>query len=194
MKKIVFATQNKNKLVEVRNLLPQYEVLGLPDLAPDIDIPETAHTFEGNAALKVDYVTEKFGYDCFSDDSGLEIIALNNEPGIYSARYGGEPGNHVKNIEKVLAKIQGKTQRNARFVTVIALNFNGKQYFFEGEVKGKIIDKPTGNGGFGYDPIFIPDGYDKTFAQMTMEEKTKISHRGKAVAKLISFLNKTRSH
>ena len=186
--KLVFATNNAHKLEEVRAMLPQFEILSLADIDCHDDIPETADTFQGNAALKADYITEKYGLDCFSDDSGLEIVALQGAPGVYSARYAGEPVNHEKNIEKVLQNMMGKTQRNARFITVIALNYNGKKYFFEGTVEGEILTEKHGSGGFGYDPIFKPNGYDRTFAEMTQDEKAQISHRGNAVKKLMGFL------
>ena len=186
--KLVFATNNAHKLDEVRGMLPQFEVLSLSDLNCHEDIPETADTFQGNAALKADYITEKYGLDCFSDDSGLEIEALHGAPSVYSARYAGEPVNHEKNIEKVLQNMSGETHRNARFITVIALNYKGEKYFFEGTVEGQILTGKHGTAGFGYDPIFKPNGFDRTFAEMTQEEKAKISHRGNAVKKLMDFL------
>jgi XTP/dITP diphosphohydrolase len=189
MNKLVFATNNQHKLDEVRAMIPQFEILSLADIGCTEDIPETAATFQGNAALKADYITKKYGLDCFSDDSGLEIEALKGAPGVFSARYAGEYGNHEKNIEKVLLKLNDKPNRNARFITVIALNWNGNKYFFEGTVNGKIRHEKSGSFGFGYDPIFQPDGYDSTFAEMSQVQKGSISHRGKAVEKLVSFLN-----
>ncbi|PID67748.1 MAG: non-canonical purine NTP pyrophosphatase [Flavobacteriia bacterium] len=188
MKKLVFATNNKHKLEEVRQMLPQFDIVGLEAIGCTEDIPETADTFSGNAALKADYITQKYGLDCFADDSGLQVEALNNEPGIYSARYAGEPVNHDKNIDMLLVNLKGVTNRKARFVTVIALNLNGEKHYFEGVVNGEIIDHRQGKGGFGYDPVFRPDGYDITFAEMTMEDKSAISHRGRAVKQLIQFL------
>ena len=186
--KLVFATNNAHKLDEVRGMLPQFEILSLSELNCHEDIPETADTFQGNAALKADYITEKYGLDCFSDDSGLEIEALHGAPGVYSARYAGEPVNHEKNIEKVLQNMSSETHRNAHFITVIALNYKGEKYFFEGTVEGQILTEKHGTAGFGYDPIFKPNGFDRTFAEMTQEEKAKISHRGNAVKKLMDFL------
>lgn len=188
MKKIVFATNNKNKLAEVRQMLPDYEVVGLQDIGFTDDIPETADTFEGNALLKADHITEKYGLDCFADDSGLEVEALDGAPGIYSARYAGEPVDHQKNIDKILDALKDTTNRQARFKTVIALNYQGNKYFFEGIVKGEILHKRQGDGGFGYDPIFKPESYERSFAEMTTEDKGQISHRGKAVQQLINFL------
>ncbi len=188
MKKLVFATNNKHKLEEVRHMLPQFDIVGLADIGCTEDIPETADTFAGNAALKADYITQRYGLDCFADDSGLQVEALDNEPGIYSARYAGEPVDHDKNIDKVLGKLMGMTNRKARFVTVIALNLNGEKHYFEGVVNGEIIDHRQGVAGFGYDPVFRPDGYDITFAEMAMEDKSAISHRGRAVRQLIQFL------
>ena len=188
MRKIVFATNNLNKLAEVRQMLPDFEVVGLHDLGFIEKIPETAHTFKGNAILKADYITEKFGLDCFADDSGLEVEALDGAPGIYSARYAGEPVDHNKNIDKLLDALKDKTNRQAQFKTVIALNFKGDKHYFSGIVKGEILYKRQGEGGFGYDPIFKPEGYKCSFAEMTTGEKGKISHRGKAVEQLIEFL------
>ena len=188
MKKLVFATNNDHKLNEVRAMIPNFQILGLKDLNCYEDIAETADTFHGNAALKADYITLKYGLDCFSDDSGLEVDALNGEPGVYSARYAGESVNHDKNIQKVLSNLQNNFNRKARFITVIALNYKGEKYFFEGTVEGEILNEKKGNGGFGYDPIFMPNGYQVTFAEMTQADKSKISHRGKAVEKLVKFL------
>jgi XTP/dITP diphosphohydrolase len=154
-----------------------------------VDIPETAETIEGNAILKANYVTENFGLPCFADDTGLEIESLNNEPGVYSARYAGEHKNAEDNMDLVLKKLAAKTNRKAQFKTIIALNINNQQHIFEGIVKGEITLEKSGNQGFGYDPIFQPEGFSTTFAQMTMEQKTVISHRGIAVQKLIKFLS-----
>jgi XTP/dITP diphosphohydrolase len=186
---LVFATNNINKLKEVRALLPDFiELLSLSDINCFEDIPETATTLEGNAILKADFVTRKFKLNCFADDTGLEVESLNGAPGVFSARYAGKDGNSEKNIEKLLNNLKNNSNRIAQFKTVIALNLSDKQYLFEGICKGTIIEEKCGNKGFGYDPIFIPDGYSKTFAEMNIEEKGKISHRGKAIQQLIYFL------
>jgi XTP/dITP diphosphohydrolase len=188
--KLVFASNNKNKILEIASLLPSHiSVLSLEDIGCFEDIPETAETIEGNAALKADYVTAQFGYDCFADDSGLEIFALGGEPGVYSARYAGEQRNSDDNMNKVLAALENKTDRTAQFKTVIALNINGEKHQFTGIIKGEITVEKIGSQGFGYDPIFRPDRMSATFAQMSMDEKAHISHRGIAVRQLISFLN-----
>ncbi|SDM01506.1 XTP/dITP diphosphohydrolase [Pedobacter antarcticus] len=187
-KKLVFATQNKHKTQEVSAILNgTYEVLNLLDIGCDTDIPETADSFAGNASLKSKYVAQNFGLDCFADDSGLEVKALNDEPGIYSARYAGGGGDRA-NLELVLKKMEGTADRRARFVTVISLLINGEEHFFEGRVNGTLREKPSGEAGFGYDPIFQPDGYSVTFAEMSGEEKNAISHRGLAMKQLIAFL------
>ena len=152
------------------------------------EIPETAATIEENAIMKANYVTQKYGYNCFADDTGLEVEALNGEPGVFSARYAGEQRNADDNMNKVLNALSNETNRNAQFKTVIALNLNGKQHLFTGIAKGEITLEKTGNQGFGYDPIFKPQGYDVTFAQLSLEEKGVISHRGKATEQLIAFL------
>lgn len=191
--KIVFASNNKNKIREIKNQLPStIELVSLEDIGCTEDIPETASTIEGNAILKADYVTTHYQLPCFADDTGLEIEALNGEPGVYSARYAGEAKDSNANMELVLKKLDHINNRNAQFKTVIALNINGQQHLFTGIVKGTITEQKTGEEGFGYDPIFQPIGYDKTFAQMSLTEKSKISHRGKAVEELISFLNSLR--
>jgi len=188
IKQLVFATNNVNKTKEVSNLLAgQYEVLNLKDIGCTTDIPETADTFAGNAGLKSRFVVENFNLDCFADDSGLEVEALNNEPGIYSARYAGQRGDEA-NLELVLQKMQGQQNRTARFITVISLIQNGEEFLFEGVIQGTIRESPAGNNGFGYDPVFQPDGYQITFAEMDMEQKNKISHRAIAMRKLIVFL------
>lgn len=187
---IVFATQNSNKAREIQALLPRsIEIQTLSDIRCDEDIPETAVTLEGNASQKSHYVLEKFGFNCFADDTGLEIEALNGEPGIYSARYAGEDKNAEKNMNLVLEKMKGIENRKARFRTVISLIVDGEEHLFEGIVDGEITFEKSGKEGFGYDPIFKPTGYDKTFSEMTMEEKNEISHRGKAVNKLVEFLS-----
>ncbi len=186
---LVFATNNAHKLEEVQQMVGDKFVLkSLADIGCDDDIPETGVTFQENAKQKTDYLFQKYSIDCFGDDSGLEIEALNGEPGVYSARYSGSR-DMEKNIDLVLEKLQGQEDRKARFKTVISLFLQGEQYFFEGTVEGRIIAGRTGTAGFGYDPIFIPDGYDQTFAEMSLEEKNKISHRSKAVSKLVEFLN-----
>jgi len=188
--KIVFATNNKNKIKEIKVLLPpNVNILSLKDINCLEDIPETADTLHGNAFLKANFVKQNYSYNCFADDTGLFIDALNGEPGIYSARYAGEDGNSQKNIAKVLSKLKGVVNRNAHFTTVISLLINDKKYFFEGSVYGKISETIMGTDGFGYDPVFIPDGYNVSFAQMQLSEKNKISHRAIATKKLIVFFN-----
>lgn len=190
MEKLIFATNNPNKLKEVQKMLGnQYEVLGLNDIGCTEDIPETADTLEGNATIKSKYVFDKFGYNCFADDTGLEIDALNGEPGVISARYAGVDKDAEGNMKKVLKKMNGETNRTARFRTVISLFLNGEEYLFEGIVNGTILEEKHGEKGFGYDPIFMPEGYKLSFAELDMEVKNKISHRGRAVAKLIEFLS-----
>jgi len=185
---LVFATNNKHKTQEIQLLLEgQYEVLNLSDIGCDEDIPETGNSFAENASLKSSYVVTKFQLDCFADDSGLEIEALNNEPGIYSARYSGVRDDR-QNLELVLHKLNGVANRNARFKTVISLNHKGGHFLFEGVINGTIRHIPAGDQGFGYDPIFEPSGYDITFAEMTMDEKNRISHRARAMKQLIAFL------
>lgn len=187
--KLVFASNNKNKIKEIQLLVPNdIQILSLEDIGCVEEIPETADTIEGNAILKANYVTQKYGYDCFADDSGLEVDVLNGEPGVFSARYAGEPKNDDNNLDKLLSNLKDKTNRKANFKTVICLNLNGEQNLFTGIINGKIIDKKIGNNGFGYDPIFVADGYLKTFAELSIEEKSNISHRGIAVKKLIDFL------
>ena len=190
IQELVFATNNAHKTEEVAKLLaPDYNVLSLKDINCLVDIPETGNTFAENATLKSTYVFDNFGLDCFADDSGLEVDALNNEPGIYSARYSGEKNDTV-NLEFLLQKMQGLTNRKARFKTVISLLKNGENHLFEGVIEGTIRTAPSGTNGFGYDPIFVPNGYDVTFAEMEMSEKNKISHRALAMQKLIAFLKK----
>lgn len=189
MKKLVFATNNKHKLEEVRSVLHnQMEILGLHDIGCDADIPETAPNLEGNALLKARYVYENFGYDCFADDTGLEVFALHGEPGVYSARYAGESHDAQLNMEKLLLNMQNIDDRKARFRTVIALIENGKTSYFEGIIPGEIIREKKGNTGFGYDPVFVPDGYTETFAELGADVKNKISHRALAVEQLLNYL------
>jgi len=186
---LVFATNNKHKLLEIKTLLPNYKIISLAEINCFDDIPETKNTLQGNAILKANYITKKFGFNCFADDTGLEVEALNNEPGVYSARYAGKDGNSEKNMEKLLVNLTNKKNRKAQFRTVVALNLDGEQYLFEGICKGSILEKKQGESGFGYDPIFQPLGFKKSFAEMSLKEKGKISHRGQAIKKLVEFLN-----
>ena len=195
MKKLVFASNNAHKLEEIRAILgTQYEVKSLKDIGCEVDIPETGSTFRENALQKATYVKEHFGFDCFADDSGLQVEALGGEPGVYSARYAVKNGVLVEgnkdddNMNVLLEKLANEENRKACFRTSIALIFEGETHFFDGTVEGHIIREKRGNGGFGYDPIFIPDGYDKTFAELGNEVKNGISHRARAVAKLSDFL------
>ena len=189
--KLVFASNNKNKIQEIQALVPNIiQIVSLEEIGCIEDIPETADTIEGNAILKANYVTEKYGYDCFADDTGLEVDALNGAPGVYSARYAGEQKDANDNMDKLLSELKDESNRKANFKTVIALNLNGKQNLFTGIINGKIIEEKIGTNGFGYDPIFVADGYEKTFAELSMEEKSTISHRGIAVKELILFLQK----
>jgi XTP/dITP diphosphohydrolase len=188
--KIVFATNNPNKIEEIQSMLPNnIEIISLESIGCQEDIPETADTIEGNAIQKANYVLVKYGFDCFADDTGLEVTALNNEPGVFSARYAGEQRNANDNMNKLLANLEDKSNRNAKFKTVICLNLNGNQYLFTGIAKGEITLQKSGNGGFGYDPIFQPEGFSETFAEISLELKNEISHRGKATKELIEFLN-----
>ncbi|GHT37651.1 non-canonical purine NTP pyrophosphatase [Bacteroidia bacterium] len=190
MKELVFATNNQHKLEEVAAMLNrEIKLLGLKDINCREDIPETAATLEGNALLKARFVKEKYGYDCFSDDTGLEVEALDNAPGVYSARYAGEAHDAEANMRKLLAEMEGKANRAARFRTVIALILDGKEYLFEGVVRGCVIKERRGSAGFGYDPLFIPDGYTQTFAELGNGIKNTISHRAAAVSKLAAFLS-----
>ena len=187
--KLVFATNNEHKLDEVRNIVPEsFTIASLKEIDCFDDIPETAPTLEGNALQKARYIKDKFGFDCFADDTGLEVEALNNEPGIYSARYAGPGHDSEANMQKLLTNLHGIANRKARFRTAIALILDGKEYLFEGIVNGTIVDEKRGGSGFGYDPVFIPEGYTETFAEMGSDEKNKISHRAKAVEKLTAFL------
>ena len=189
--KLVFASNNKNKIQEIQALVPNtIQIVSLEEIGCFEDIPETADTIEGNAILKANYVTEKYGYDCFADDTGLEVEALNGAPGVYSARYAGEQKDANDNMDKLLFELKDKTNRKANFKTVIALNLKGKQNLFSGIIHGKIIEEKIGTNGFGYDPIFVADGYEKTFAELSMEEKSTISHRGIAVKQLIEYFTK----
>ncbi|OIQ18628.1 MAG: non-canonical purine NTP pyrophosphatase [Flavobacterium sp. MedPE-SWcel] len=189
--KIVFASNNKNKIQEIKQQLPEdIQILSLEDIGCTEEIPETADTIEGNAILKANYVTEKYGYDCFADDTGLEVEALNGEPGVYSARYAGKQKDVHDNMNKLLKALENSTNRSAQFKTVITLNLNNEQHLFTGIAKGEITSQKSGNEGFGYDPIFKPVGKNVTFAQISLKEKALLSHRGKAVTQLIAFLKK----
>ena len=191
MKKIIFATNNAHKLEEVREILKnKYEVVSLAEIGFDEDIPETADTLEGNALIKAEFINKKYGFSCFADDTGLEVLALNGAPGVYSARYAGEQHDSVANMQKLLVDMHTILDRKARFRTVVALIENDEVHYFEGEIKGQITTEPRGNEGFGYDPIFMPDGYIQTFAELGSAEKNVISHRALAVKKLAEYLQK----
>ena len=186
---LVFATNNAHKLEEVRQILgDRFKVLSLNDINCHEDIPETADTFQGNALQKARYVKEHYGYDCFADDTGLEVKALDGAPGVHSARYAGDHDSEA-NMTKLLQELEKKSDRSAQFRTVIALILNGQEVLFEGIVTGQIAtERHYGDGGFGYDPIFVPDGYTETFSQMSAQSKNLISHRGRAVRKLADYL------
>jgi len=188
--KLVFATHNKNKFKEVKAMLPHsIELLSLEDIGFYTEIPETATTIEGNAALKANYIHDKYGYNCFADDTGLEVTALNNDPGVYSARYAGKDANAQNNITKLLENLKEGTNRKARFKTAIALTLKGSEVMFIGICEGEIMHEPTGDEGFGYDPVFKPSGFEETFAQMPLSQKSEIGHRGKAMRQLIEYLS-----
>lgn len=192
MKTLLFASGNKHKIEEINAVLAPlgYQVKGLHDLGIVEDIPETGATLNENAAIKAAYLYQKFGEDCFADDTGLEVEALNGAPGVYSARYAGAPKSDAKNMEKLLGALQTATNRKAQFRTVFCLIEGGKQSFFEGKVCGSIAMEPSGSAGFGYDPVFVPAGETLTFAQMPAADKNKISHRSRAVAALMDYLGK----
>ena len=186
---LVFATNNLNKLKEVQALLPEkIKLLSLEAIGFKEDIPETKATIEGNAIQKAEYLKEHYAYNCFADDTGLEVTALNGEPGVFSARYAGDQRNAQDNMNKLLRNLENKSDRSAQFKTVIALSLNGKLHTFTGICKGTILTEKRGNKGFGYDPIFQPEGYDLTFAEIDLELKNQIGHRGKAVQQLVNFL------
>ena len=189
-RKLVFATNNAHKLEEVAAILgDQVELLSLNDIGCQADIPETAETLEGNALLKSSYIYKNYHLDCFADDTGLEVEALNGAPGVYSARYAGGEGHDAQaNMLKLLHELDGKENRKAQFRTAISLILDGKEYFFEGVIKGEIIKEKRGDSGFGYDPVFMPEGYDRTFAELGNDIKNQISHRALAVQKLCEFL------
>lgn len=194
---LVFATNNLNKLKEVQTLIPEHiQLLSLSDIGCFEDIPETQTTIKDNAIQKANYIKETYGYDCFADDTGLEVKILNGEPGVFSARYAGEQRDANDNMDKLLKALENRPNRSAQFKTVIALHLNGKLQTFNGICKGDITKTKKGTQGFGYDPIFQPKGYDETFAEMDLELKNKIGHRGKAVSQLVLFLtnNKTKPY
>lgn len=189
MNKLILATHNNHKAREFQDILPQYSVKTLADLGHDEEIEETATDLEGNSLLKAKTIFKRYGYVVISDDSGLEVNALNGAPGVYSARYAGEPRNDQRNTEKLLYKLQGASNRKAQFRTVITLMSPGNSFQFEGIVSGTIAESPRGEAGFGYDPVFVPKGYQQTFAELPADLKNKISHRANAIEKLLHFLN-----
>ena len=190
-KKLVVATNNAHKLEEIAAILgDEMELLSLKDIHCDADIPETADTLEGNARQKAMYIYENYGMDCFADDTGLEVEALNGVPGVYSARYAGDGHDSEANMQKLLHELEDKENRKAQFRTAICLILEGKEYLFEGIVKGEIIKEKRGGAGFGYDPIFVPEGHELTFAELGNDIKNTISHRARAVEKLCLFLKK----
>ena len=189
MKKIVFATNNAHKIEEIKQILAnKFTIVSLKEIGFNEEIPETGVTLAENASQKSHFIFDRYGLDCFADDTGLEVDALNGAPGVFSARYAGERCSYEDNVRKLLQEMEGKTTRTGRFKTVVSLILNGKEYLFEGSVEGKIITTPKGLSGFGYDPVFLPDGYKQTFSEMSAELKNKISHRGKAAEKLVAFL------
>ncbi|MFO8128617.1 MAG: non-canonical purine NTP diphosphatase [Bacteroidales bacterium] len=189
MPSLIFATNNEHKLKEIQNLIHGgYKIIGLRELGLDEDIPETAESLEGNALLKARYIRDRYKLDCFADDTGLEVDALGGSPGVHSARYAGEDGDSGKNIDKLLDELKGKEDRNAQFRTVIALLLGDDEILFTGKVRGRILEKRRGNDGFGYDPVFLPEGCEQTFAEMPLKEKNQISHRARAMKKLVKFL------
>ena len=188
--KIIFATANQNKANEIQKIVPQeIQILSLKDIGFEGEIPETQPTIEGNAIQKANFIVDKFAQNCFADDTGLEVEALNGEPGVYSARYAGEERDDEKNIDLVLEKLANQENRKARFKTVIALLIENQLYTFEGIIEGEIIKERRGTQGFGYDSVFVPNGFQKTFAELSMQEKNQISHRARATKKMIEFLN-----
>jgi XTP/dITP diphosphohydrolase len=192
---LLFATQNKHKALEIQKMMPSGVVVKtLQDLNCDDDIPETGDTLEENALIKARYVYQKFGADCFADDTGLEVEALNGKPGVLSARYAGEAKNADDNMNLLLHELQTLTNRNARFRTVIALIIGGKELLFEGIVNGVILEEKTGTEGFGYDPIFKPNESSDSFAEMNLEDKNKISHRGRAMTQLVHYIEASAAH
>ncbi len=191
MKKIIFSTNNIHKVMEARALLGNvFEIVSLKELGFNEEIPETGKTLSENASQKSHFIYERYGLDCFADDTGLEVDALGGAPGVYSARYAGEHATYEENVTKLLHGLEGKKNRSASFKTVVSLILDGKEFLFEGRVDGRILEQRAGNSGFGYDPVFLPDGYSETFAEISPELKNRISHRGKAMQKLITFLIK----
>ncbi len=190
IKKLVFSTHNKNKHAELQAILPDYKILNLYDLGCDTEIQESGTTLEENAFIKAEFVYKKYAIDCIADDTGLEVDFLNGAPGVHSARYAGDSCDAKANVQKLLYNMQDADNRTARFKTVIVLFLDGKPYYFNGIIEGTITREPRGNNGFGYDPVFMPKGYDKTFAQMEAKEKNTISHRALAVKQLVEFLQK----
>ncbi len=189
--KLVFATHNQNKFDEVKKLVPAHiDLVSLIDIGCFEEIPETGKTLEENARIKADHVTENYRLPCFADDTGLLVDALNGAPGVYSARYAGEQKSAGDNMDKLLIELEDQKDRSARFTTIIALNWENNRYIFKGSVEGDITLDKKGDGGFGYDPIFRPSGYEKTFAELSIETKNHIGHRGKAIRQLLSFLEK----
>lgn len=189
--KLVFATHNRNKFIEIKNLLPGHiELLSLDDIGCKEDIEETGDTIDENAIIKAEYVRSHYGFDCFADDTGLEVDSLGGAPGVYSARYAGEDKDDDANVKKLLKQLEEQNDRTARFKTVIALNLKSNENLFTGICEGFILNERRGTNGFGYDPVFLPKGYDKSFAEMDLREKSKISHRGKAFRDLIEYLSK----
>ncbi|MDT0644741.1 non-canonical purine NTP diphosphatase [Zunongwangia sp. F363] len=187
---LVFATHNKNKMAEIKALLPKnIKLLSLDDIGCTEDIPETADTIDGNAILKAEYVRRRYGYDCFADDTGLEVEALAGAPGVFSARFAGDEKNDEANVQKLLKHLEGKSDRRAQFKTVIALNLKDNENLFTGICKGEILEERRGAKGFGYDPVFRPEGKEQSFAEMDMGEKAAVSHRGKAFRELIAYLS-----
>jgi XTP/dITP diphosphohydrolase len=192
MKELVFVTNNPHKLAEIRQIIGDHiHILSLADIGFSGDIEETEPDLEGNAMLKARFIHDRYGFDCFADDTGLEVDALDGAPGVMSARYAGENATYRDNVDKLLEAMKGNPQRSARFRTVIALILNNGYHFFEGRVEGEILTEPAGNGGFGYDPVFRPEGFTHSFAEMAAKEKNRISHRGRATQKLQAFLRET---
>lgn len=189
--KLIFASNNKNKINEIKRQLPDtIEILSLEDIGCNVDIPETADTIEGNALLKANYIKRHYGFDCFADDSGLEVDALHGAPGVYSARYAGEEKNDQANNNKLLESLANQSNRKANFKTVIALHYQGVEHLFTGIIDGEILKEPKGENGFGYDPLFQAQGMTQSFAELSMSEKIEISHRGRAVKQLVDFILK----
>ncbi len=189
MRELIFVTNNRHKLFEICQIIgDRFVIRCLADIGFNGDIPETEPDLKGNALLKARYIFERYNEDCFADDTGLEVDALNGAPGVYSARYAGEEATYADNVAKLLQEMDGEVKRTARFCTVIALILDGREYLFEGTVEGTILSENHGNEGFGYDPVFLPNGYTRSFAEMTPAEKNAISHRGRATAALVQFL------